>query len=115
MAVMRKFVLVAIVAGCAETAPPPAQAPINGPAPHVFVQVTGFAANEGKAAPCIDVAQQSGFIVDPAAPVQAVLTLEGGRHRLQTGRPAAAIVRDEPLPGWDMGRLCRTALDGILP
>jgi hypothetical protein len=95
-----------------------AEAPATRPGyagQHLYVQVTGFAANEGKAQRCNDEVQRSGYVPDPMAPVHAVLILEGNTNRLQIVSQARGIVRNEDLPGWDMGRLCRTAIEGILP
>lgn len=116
----RLLVPALLLAACAE-APPPATsnaavaAAPGGAAPHVLVQVTGFAANEGKVQRCNDTVSQLGYVIDPAAPVRAVLILEGSRNRLQIVSRARGIVRNDDLPGWDMGRLCRAAVEGILP
>lgn len=114
---MRKVLLVPLLVavGCSEPAPRPPIVPRGGSAPHLFIEVSGLAANEGKQARCTQEAESRGAIVDGAAPVHAVLILEGSVNRLQIVSRVRGIVRDEQLPGWDMGRLCREALDGILP
>jgi hypothetical protein len=112
----RLILLVPLLAACSEPAPPPARSGANAPpGQHLLVQVTGFAANEGKSRRCSDEVSRAGYVQDPAAPVRAVLILEGPTNRLQIISQARGIVRNENLPGWDMARLCRTAIDGILP
>jgi hypothetical protein len=109
---MYRLLALVAVAGCA-SAPPPR--PLPPDAPHINIQINGSRADDGKIQRCNSEINQAGKINDPSLPVTVTLTLEGNYNKIQVISRARGIVRNEDLPGWDMGRLCREAISSFAP
>ncbi|HEY2747902.1 MAG TPA: hypothetical protein VGL86_24940, partial [Polyangia bacterium] len=73
------------VAGCASIAG----------STRVALTVQGAAAGAAVAQQCADAVRRAGAVVDPQAPVQAIVTLEPSGARLQVLSPTRGLVRDE--------------------
>jgi hypothetical protein len=104
----------ALATGCASSVPNVEDQPLfaagwSGPPPHVAVQVTGTGGPTEQQR-CVDAVKGAGAVVDAAAPVQALVTLEPGASRLQVTSTRRGLVRDEPRPLWTVERLCKDAL-----
>jgi len=109
---MYRLLILVAAAGCA-SAPPPR--PLPPDAPHINIQINGSRADDGKIQRCNSEINQAGRINDPSLPVTVTLTLEGNYNKIQVISRARGIVRNEDLPGWDMGRLCREAISAFAP
>lgn len=83
----------------------------TGPPPHVGVQVTGPGASADKQQRCAATVQKAGGVVDAAAPMQVLLTLDDKGNRLQVLSQRRGLVRDEARPAWTLDRLCKEALE----
>src|SRR5438045_1503557 len=85
--------------GCDDSARRPDPVPGTRPGLHYAIFLNGSKANDDKRQRCADEILLSSGVVDPAAPVQAVLTLEEGSNKLQIISRARGILRNEDLPG----------------
>lgn len=105
--------VVLVLAGCAEVERRPDSSVAGRKGQRYAIVVDGDGANDDKRARCDLEIGAVGGIADLSQPVRAVLRVGDGPNRLQVISRARGIVRNDDLPGWDMGRLCREAIAAL--
>ncbi len=112
----REILLLALVlGGCDEPARRADPAAGSRPGARYAIFLNGTKADDGKRQRCAEEVQAAGGVIDPTAPVRAVLTLEEYGNKLEIVSQARGIVQNVDLPKWDMRRLCREALAALAP
>jgi hypothetical protein len=96
---MRLAAIFALAAGCAT----------SGQSVHVALVVQGSAAGAAEEQRCVEAATRAGAIIDPQAPVQALVTLEAKSGQLQVLSTSRGLVREESLAAGSVETLCRDA------
>jgi hypothetical protein len=125
LACMTRTIMVVVAAstlwaagfGCGEDAPErkPSEMLANwqGPPPRININVTGPDSDEDKRRTCQEIAQKSGLVLDPMAPIQGTLILADNGNRLSisvNGMPTSEVQK----PGWSMDALCNDAILQLL-
>lgn len=105
--------VVLVLAGCADAERRPDSSVAGRKGQRYAIVVDGDGANDEKRARCDLEIGAVGGIADLSQPVRAVLRVGDGPNRLQVISRARGIVRNDDLPGWDMGRLCREAIAAL--